>query len=78
MGDGVAILIALGAVAVVLFVTKNQEAKTAKMVTNISTAKSHQGLTGGDVAGAAATAVATYYGGPAAGAATAKATGVRL
>lgn len=77
-GDVLALVVALGAVAAVFFITKKQEAQTAMQAANIATVKSHQGLTGNDVIAVGATAVASYYGGPAAGSAVFKASGERL
>jgi len=77
-GTGAAIVIAVAALVVVLFVTKKQEAQTAMQANNIRSAKANDPLTGGDAVGIIGTAVATYVGGPAAGKAALSAWGTRL
>lgn len=78
MSDGVAIAIGVGAVLVVLYVTRKQEQQTAMRAANILNAKANDPLTGGDAAAGIAAGVATYYGGPKAGQAVLNVSGKRL
>jgi len=78
VNDAVAIAIGVGAVLVVLYVTRKQEQQTAMRAANIINAKANDPLTGGDAAAGIAAGVATYYGGPKAGQAVLQGTGRRL
>ena len=75
-GAGVGIAIAVGALALVLYLNKRSEQQTAMQIAAINKAKQGETLGLRDTIGLAATTVATVYGGPAAGAAAAKVTGV--
>lgn len=78
MRTGVALAIAIGAVLVVYYVNRTNETKTALQVNSIMQAKQDALPTAGDAGRVIATGVATYIGGPKAGAATWQATGGRL
>lgn len=78
MNDGIAIAIGVGAVVLVLYLTRKQEAQTAMRAATIRNAKANDPLTGGDAAAGIAAGVATYYGGQKAGQAVLNVSGKRL
>jgi hypothetical protein len=73
-----AIAVGVGAIVVVLFITRKQEATAAAMAARIKQQKDSAGLGFGDVLGIGTVAAATYAGGPAAGAKAFSASGLRL
>ena len=78
MDETAALALALAAVTIVFVVTKQQEQRTAAMIADIQRQKASQGLSAGDVAAEVGAGVATYFGGPAAGAAVLRASGKSL
>ncbi len=75
---GVIALVGVAALLGVYFVTKQQEAKTAMLAKNIISSKNSEGLTAGSALALGGTAVATYFGGPAAGSAVLRVSGDHL
>jgi hypothetical protein len=78
VSTGVAIVVAGAALALAYYLNRKSEAATVATVRRIQAQKAGQGLGAGDIVAIAATAGATYLGGPVVGAKVFGATGERL